>query len=198
MELIGRGEQLDLLRRLLADPRSHGSALLVRGAPGIGKTALLAETAALAEGLGFRILRTSGVEAESDIPYAGLQLVLRPLAAGAAELAAPHRQALDTALGHAEAAVPDVFLVGLAVLNLLADAAAAAPVLVLADDVQWLDDATAGVLAFVARRVGTEPVVMVGAARDGYRSRLSPDELTSVTLAPLTDGRAAELLADHA
>ncbi|MDH6493124.1 LuxR family transcriptional regulator [Streptomyces sp. SAI-127] len=198
MELIGRDDQLDLLRRLLADPRSHGSALLVRGAPGIGKTALLAETATLAERLGYRILRTSGVEAESDIPYAGLQLVLRPLSAGAAELAAPHRQALDTALGHAEAAVPDVFLVGLAVLNLLADAAAVAPVLVLADDVQWLDDATAGVLAFVARRVGTEPVVMVGAARDGYRSRLSPDEVTSVTLAPLTDGQAAELLADHA
>ncbi|MFL5999428.1 MAG: ATP-binding protein [Streptomyces sp.] len=198
MELVGRDDQLDLLRRLLADPRSHGSALLVRGAPGIGKTALLAETASLAETLGYRILRTSGVEAESNIPYAGLHLVLRPLAAGAAELAAPHRQALDTALGHAEAAVPDVFLVGLAVLNLLADAAAAAPVLVLADDVQWLDDATAGVLAFVARRIGTEPVVMVGAARDGYRSRLSPDELTSVTLAPLTDGQAAELLAGHA
>jgi DNA-binding CsgD family transcriptional regulator len=198
VELVGRDDQLDLLRRSLADPRSHGSALLVRGAPGIGKTALLAETAALAERLGYRILRTSGVEAESDIPYAGLQLVLRPLAAGAAELAAPHRQALDTALGLAEAAVPDVFLVGLAVLNLLADAAAVAPVLVLADDVQWLDDATAGVLAFVARRVGTEPVVLVGAARDGYRSRLSPEELTSVTLAPLTDGQATELLAGHA
>ncbi|MFE4964865.1 ATP-binding protein [Streptomyces sp. NPDC056660] len=198
MELIGRDDQLDLLRRLLAEPRSHGSAVLVRGAPGIGKTALLAETAALAEALGYRVLRTSGVEAESDIPYAGLQLVLRPLAAGAAELAVPHRQALDTALGLAGAGVPDVCLVGLAVLNLLADAAAVAPVLVLVDDAQWLDDATASVLAFVARRVGTEPVVIMGAARDGYRSRLNSDELTSVTLGPLTDGQAAELLADHA
>ncbi|GGN07812.1 AAA family ATPase [Streptomyces fuscichromogenes] len=196
--LIGRDEQLDLLRRLLTGPRSQGSAVLLRGAPGIGKTALLTETAALAEGLGYRVLSTSGVEAESDIPYAGLQLVLRPLDAAAAELAAPHRQALDTALGHTEAGVPDVFLVGLAVLNLLADAAAAAPVLVLADDVQWLDDATAGVLAFVARRIGTEPVVMVGAARDGHRSRLNPDELTSVVLDPLDDGQAAELLADRA
>ncbi|MEU6201259.1 AAA family ATPase [Streptomyces sp. NPDC047061] len=198
MELIGRSDQLDLLRRLLAEPRGHGSAVLFRGAPGIGKTALLTETAALAEGLGYRVLSTSGVEAESDIPYAGLQLVLRPLGAAAAQLAAPHRQALDTALGHAGAGVPDVFLVGLAVLNLLADAAAVAPVLVLADDVQWLDDATAGVLAFVARRIGTEPVVMVGAARDGYRSRLNPDELTSVVLDPLTDGQATELLADRA
>ncbi|MFF7472702.1 AAA family ATPase [Streptomyces sp. NPDC008092] len=198
MELIGRDDQLDLLRRLLAGPRSHGSAVLVRGAPGIGKTALLTETAALAEELGYRVLSTSGVEAESDIPYAGLQLVLRPLGAAAAGLAAPHRQVLDSALGQAEAGVPDVFLVGLAVLNLLADAAAAAPVLVLVDDVQWLDDATAGVLAFVARRVGTEPVVMVGAAREGYRSRLNSDEVTSLALAPLTDGQAAQLLADRA
>jgi AAA ATPase-like protein len=189
---------MDLLRRLLAQPRNHGGAVLVRGAPGIGKTALLAETAALAEGLGYRVLRTSGVEAESDIPYAGLQLVLRPLAAGATELAAPHQQALDTALGHAEAGVADVFLVGLAVLNLLADAAAVAPVLVLVDDAQWLDDATASVLAFVARRVGTEPVIVVGAAREGYRSRLNSDELTSVILGPLTDGQAAELLAGSA
>ncbi|MGQ4385592.1 ATP-binding protein [Streptomyces sp. SAS_270] len=198
MELIGRNDQLDLLRRLLDDPRGHASAVLIHGAPGIGKTALLAETAALAERLGYRVLRTSGVEAESDVPYAGLQLVLRPLSAGAAELAAPHRQALDTALGHAEAGVPDVFLVGLAVLNLLADAAAVAPVLVLVDDAQWLDDATASVLTFVARRVGTEPVIMVGAARDGYRSRLNSDELSSVVLGPLTDGQATELLADRA
>ncbi|OIJ65410.1 AAA family ATPase [Streptomyces mangrovisoli] len=198
MELVGRDDQLDLLRRLLAEPRGRGTAVLVRGAPGIGKTALLAETAALAEGFGHQVLRTSGAEAESDIPYAGLQLVLRPLAAGAAQLAAPHRQALDTALGHAEAGVPDVFLVGLAVLNLLADAAAAAPVVVLVDDVQWLDDATACVLAFVARRIAGEPVLIVGAARDGYRSRLHSDEVTSVPLGPLTDGQAAQLLADHA
>jgi predicted ATPase len=198
VELIGRDDQLAPLRRLLAGPRSDAGAVLVRGAPGIGKTALLAETAAVAEGLGYRVLRTSGVEAERDIPYAGLQLVLRPLATGAADLAAPHRQALDTALGHAGAGVPDVFLVGLAVLNLLADAAAVTPVLVMVDDVQWLDDTTASVLAFVARRVATEPVVVMGAARDGYRSRLNSDELTSVPLGPLTDGQATQLLADRA
>ncbi|MFF4899497.1 ATP-binding protein [Streptomyces sp. NPDC001068] len=198
VKLVGRDDQLDLLRRMLAEPRGHRSAVLFQGAPGIGKTALLGETAALAGRLGHQVLSTGGAEAESDIPYAGLQLLLRPLDAGAAELAAPHRQALDTAFGRAEAGVPDVFLVGLAVLNLLADAAAVAPVLVLADDVQWLDDATVGVLAFVARRIGTEPVVVVGAARDGYRSRLNADELTTVDLAPLTDGEATELLAGRA
>ncbi|MBO1418683.1 LuxR family transcriptional regulator [Streptomyces sp. FH025] len=198
MELVGRQKQVDLLARLLSDSRSRGSAVLVRGPAGIGKTALLAEAAALAEASGYRVLRTSGVEAESDIPYAGLQMLLRPLAAGTRELTAPHRQALEAAQGHAEAYIPDVFLVGLATLNLIADAAAIAPVLVLADDVQWLDDATVSILAFMARRVGTEPVVMVGAARDGYRSRLNPDEMTVLPLEPLSDDEATALLADRA
>lgn len=198
MDLVGREEHLRLLARLLSESRSRGSAVIVRGAAGIGKTALLAEAAVLAEASGYRVLRTSGVEAESDIPYAGLQMLLRPLAAGTSELTAPHRQALDAALGHAEADIADVFLVGLATLNLVADAAAASPVLLLADDVQWLDDATVSILAFMARRVATEPVVIVGAARDGYRSRLNPDELTTVLLEPLSDDQAAELLAGRA
>ncbi|MFJ9841591.1 AAA family ATPase [Kitasatospora sp. NPDC101155] len=97
MELVGRQAQLNLLARLLSESRRRGSAVLVRGPAGIGKSALLAEAAILAEARGCRVLRTSGVEAESDIPYAGLQLLLRPLAAGRSELAAPHRQALDAA-----------------------------------------------------------------------------------------------------
>lgn len=194
MELIGRGEQLGLLRRMLAEAGTCGSAALVRGAPGIGKSTLLAEAAAVAEQLGFRVLRVGGVQAESDIPYAGLQQLLRPLSAGTAGLAAPQRSALQAALGQDEPEVPDVFLVGLAALDLVSDAAAVAPVLVLADDVQWLDDATVTTLAFMARRVAAEPVVIVGAARDGYRSRLNPDELTTMLLEPLSDEEAVELL----
>jgi DNA-binding CsgD family transcriptional regulator len=198
VELVGRGEQLALLRRMLAEAGSRGSAVLVRGAPGIGKSALLAEAAASAEGLGFRVLRAVGVEAESDIPYAGLQQLLRPLGAAIADLAAPQRSALQAALGQDEAEVPDVFLVGLATLDLVADAAATAPVLVLADDAQWLDDATVSTLAFMARRVAAEPVVIMGAARDGYRTRLSPDELTTLVLERLSDEEAAELLSGAA
>jgi len=204
VELIGRGEQLALVREVLSAVATGGSALLVRGAPGIGKSALLAEAATLAEELGFRVVRTVGVEAESDIPYAGLQQLLRPLlaatgnAGGTAGVTGPQRSALQAALGVEEADVPDVFLVGLATLDIVADAAAVAPVLVVADDVQWLDDATASVLAFLARRVGTEPVVMVGAARDGYRSRLNPGEFTTLALEPLAEDEAAALLHDRA
>ncbi|TDU01862.1 regulatory LuxR family protein [Streptomyces sp. 846.5] len=198
MDLIGRQGQLDLLARLLSESPRRGSAVLVHGPAGIGKTALLAEAAVLAQASGFHVLRTSGVEAESDIPYAGLQLLLQPLAAGAADLTAAHRRAWDAAMGHAEAEVADVFLVGLAALNLISDAAATAPVLVLADDLQWLDDATVSILAFLARRVGTEAMVMVGAAREGYRSRLNPDELITVPLTPLSEDQATLLLADWA
>ena len=198
MELIGRRDQLGLVRRVLSEARIRGSAVLVRGTPGIGKSALLTEAAAMAESLGFRVLRAVGVEAESEIPYAGLERMLRPLAAGTAGLAEPQRSALLAALGHAEADVPDVFLVGLGTLDLVADAAAVTPLLMLADDVQWLDDATVSVLAFLARRVGTEPMVMVGAARDGYRSRLNPGEFTTLALEPLADEEAATLLTDRA
>lgn len=198
VDLVGREAQLELLRGVLSDAGSRGAAVLVRGAPGIGKTSLLAETAALAESLGFRVLRAAGVEAESDIPFGGLHQLLRPLGPAHLEGSAPHRLALAAALGHTEAEVPDVFMVGLAVLDLIADVAATAPVLILTDDVQWLDDATVSVLAFMARRVGSEPVVMVGAARDGYRSRLNPDEFTAVPLEPLSDDEAAALLADRA
>ncbi|MEV5576064.1 AAA family ATPase [Spirillospora sp. NPDC052269] len=194
MELIGRGGPLEFLRSALADTGGGGSAVLVRGAAGIGKSALLGAVSSAAEALGFRVLRTVGVEAESRVPFAGLQQLLRPLGPGMPDLAAPQRSALRAALGQVEADVPDVFLVGLAALDLVADAATTAPVLVLADDVQWLDDATVSVLAFMARRVVAEPVVMVGAARDGYRSRLGRDEITTLALGPLSDEEAAELL----
>ncbi|MFF4632788.1 ATP-binding protein [Streptomyces griseorubiginosus] len=198
VNLIGREAQLAQLRRVLSDVAGRGAAVLVRGAPGIGKTSLLAATGALAESLGFRVLHAVGVEAESNLPFGGLQQLLRPLGSALGEGAAPHRAVLAAALGHAEAEVADVFMVGLAVLDLIADVAASAPVLFLLDDVQWLDDATVSVLAFMARRVGSEPVVLVGAARDGYRSRLDPDELTTLALEPLSDEDAAALLADRA
>lgn len=195
MALFGRGPQADMLTALIDDIHgSGGRTVLVRGAPGIGKSALLAHAVTRASAAGFTIVRLFGEPAESNVPYAGLQQLAHSLRGNRDALAEPQRSALAMALGTGEATVPDVFLVGLATLNLLVEAAAQAPVLLVADDIQWLDDPTLSLLVFMARRVQTEPVLLVGAAREGYRGRLSADELTALTLPPLSDADAESLL----
>jgi DNA-binding CsgD family transcriptional regulator len=194
--LFGRGPQTDALARLINAARGGaGGAALVRGAPGIGKSALLASAETSASALGFTVVRVFGEPAGNDVPYAGLQQFARSLGVTLDALAEPQRSALVTALGAGEAIVPDVFLVGLAVLNLVVEAAARAPVLLVADDIQWLDNPTASLLTFMARRVRTEPVLLLGAAREGYRARLAADEVTTLTLPPLS-GVDAEALLD--
>jgi DNA-binding CsgD family transcriptional regulator len=193
--LFGRDPQTDVLAGLIDSARAGaGGAVLLRGAPGIGKSALLADAATRASAAGFTVARAFGEQAGSDVPYAGLQQFVHCLGMRPDMLAEPQRSALAGALGRGEATVPDVFLVGLATLNLVAEAAAQAPVLLVVDDVQWLDDPTISVLAFMARRVRTEPVLLLGAAREGYRSRLGADELTTLSLPPLSDADAESLL----
>lgn len=195
MALFGRGPQTDVLATLIDGVRSgEGGAVLVLGPPGIGKSALLASAQARASAVGCIVVRVFGEPAARDVPYAGLQQFAHSLGAAPDALAEPQRSALAVALGTGEAAVPDVFLVGLATLNLVVEAAARAPVLLLADDLQWLDDPTISLLAFIARRVHTEPVLLLGAAREGYRWRLAANELTTLTLPPLSDSDAGSLL----
>jgi DNA-binding CsgD family transcriptional regulator len=193
--LFGRGPQTDMLAMLIDGVGGGaGGAVLVRGAPGIGKSALLASAQARASAAGFTIVRVLGEPTGSDVPYGGLQQLAASLGAGLDVLAEPQRSALAMALATGEGTVPDVNLVGLATLNLVVEAAARAPVLLVADDVQWLDDPTRRVLAFVARRVATEPVLVIGAARESYRGRLTADELTTLVLPPLSDADAESLL----
>ncbi len=195
MALFGRGPQADMLAALIDGIRgSGGRTVLILGAPGIGKSALLAHAAAHASAAGFSIVRLFGEPAGSDVPYAGLQQLAHSLGGNPDALAEPQRSALAMALGTGEATVPDVFLVGLATLNLVVEAAARAPVLLVADDIQWLDDPTLSLLVFMARRVSTEAVLLLWAAREGYRGRLSADELTTLTLPPLSDADAESLL----
>ena len=123
----------------------------------------LRETAAAA---GFRVEDAAGVEAEAEFAFAGLHQLCAPMLARAAELPEPQQAALGVAFGMREGAAPDRFLVGLAVLSLLAEVAEDGPLLCVVDDAQWLDQASAQVLAFVARRVAAERVVMVFALRD--------------------------------
>jgi DNA-binding CsgD family transcriptional regulator len=194
--LIGRGVEVRRLHELIDAVRGRGSggALVVRGEAGIGKTAVLAEAASIARASGLRLLTTAGVESEAHLPYAGLHQLLRPLRNQFTVLPAKQRDALQAALGLAESTVPDAYLVALAVLNLLAEVAQGGPVLVLADDAQWLDPSSAGVLVFLGRRLESEPILLLASARSGTPSRLDEAGLPGFDLGPLPREAAEELL----
>jgi DNA-binding CsgD family transcriptional regulator len=163
-ELRGRRRECDVLDRLLDAVRGGaGRALVVRGEPGVGKTALLDYLAEQASGC--RVARVAGVESEMELAYAGLHQLLTPMLDRPERLPGPQREALLTAFGLSSGAAPDRFLVGLATLSLLAEVAEQHPLVCLVDDAQWLDHASAQVLAFVARRLTAESVGLVFAAR---------------------------------
>ena len=163
--LLGRRAERGELDQLLATVRRGESQVLVlRGDAGVGKTVLLEYAAANAAA--FRVVRAAGVEAEMELPFAGLHALCAPLLGRLGGLPAPQREALGTAFGLATGPPPDRFLVGLAVLSLLADAAEERPLLCLVDDAQWLDRVSAQLLAFVARRVLAERVGLVVARRE--------------------------------
>ncbi|GAA0907118.1 LuxR family transcriptional regulator [Pseudonocardia zijingensis] len=153
-----------MLDQLIGAVRAGESRpLVVHGEPGVGKTALLDYVGVQA--LGYHVLRGSGVQSEMELPFAGLHQLCAPLLAGLDMLPQPQREALRTAFGMSAGITPDRFLVGLAVLGLLSDAAQERPLMCLVDDYQWLDRTSAQVLAFVARRLGTEAVGLIVATR---------------------------------
>ena len=163
--LYGRTEECALLDGLLDSVRAGQSrSLVLRGEAGIGKTALLEHLIASASGV--TVVRASGVESDMELGYASLHQLCGPLLARRTDLPEQQLQALESVFGLAARAAPDRFLVGLAVLSLLAEAAEERAVLCVIDDAQWLDQASALTLAFVARRLLAEPVALVFAARD--------------------------------
>jgi DNA-binding CsgD family transcriptional regulator len=154
-----------VLDRVLDGARTgHGEVLVVRGEPGVGKSALLGYAIEAAEE--FRVARTAGVEGEMQMAYAALQQLCSPTVEFLEPLPDPQRDALAVAFGLSSGQVPNPFLVGLAVLNLLSEAAKEAPLLCIVDDAQWLDAASAGALSFVARRLLAEEIALVFAARE--------------------------------
>ena len=164
MLLVGRDVECDQLERMLsATHGGHGAGLVLRGDPGVGKSALL-EFAASA--LDFRVVRAGGVEAEVELPFAGLHQLCSLLLELAAELPAPQQAALGIAFGLRSGPAPERFLVGLAVLSLLSATAERQPLLCLVDDAQWLDSETTHTLAFVARRLQADRVALLFATRD--------------------------------
>ena len=162
--LTGRRRECDVLDQLIDAVRAGKSrALVVVGEPGVGKTALLEYAAGRASGC--RVVRAAGVQSEMELAFAGLQQLCAPMLDRVDRLPVPQRDALWTGFGLRAGPAPDRFLVGLAVLSLLSEAAEEQPLVCLVDDEQWLDSASAQVLGFVARRLAAESVGFVFAAR---------------------------------
>jgi DNA-binding CsgD family transcriptional regulator len=164
MVLRGRRDeraQLDGLRDGALAGR--GGVLMLSGEAGVGKTALLEY--AIASATAQQVIRVAGMESEMELAFAGLHQLCAPMLDRLERVPGPQRGALETTFGLSEGAVPDRFLVALAVLSLLSEAAEERPLLCVVDDAQWLDRASADALAFVARRLLAEPVVLLFAAR---------------------------------
>src|SRR6266567_4169170 len=163
--LLGRTRECALLAGLIWDiRRSMSRSLVLRGEAGIGKTALLRHLVEAASDL--TVLRAVGAESEMELAFASLHQLCRPLLDRLERIPAPQRQALEVVFGLSAGAAPDRFLVGLAVLSLFSAEAEERPLLCVLDDAQWLDQASALALAFVARRLLAEPVGIVFAARE--------------------------------
>lgn len=190
---VGRSTERSQLDGLLARVRAGESeALVIRGPAGIGKTAMLHYTARQASG--FRVVQLGGVEAEMELPFAGVHQLVAAIPGRLDSLPPPQRDALMIALGSAAGEAPDRFRVGLAVLSLVSAVAEERPMLCLVDDAQWLDAASAQVLGFVARRVRAESVALVISAREAAGGH-DFDGLPELWLAGLSDDDAGTLLA---
>src|SRR5690348_250 len=180
--LVGREIEIAQVESAQADAADRGTALLVSGAPGIGKTSLLELAARRAQDRGYRVLAITGVESEANLPYAGLQQLLQPVLASADSLADPQKAALLAALGMRSGPPPEMFLVGLAALNLIVDVGPDQPICALADDAQWLDAPTASVLTFIARRLESARALLVIGLRDGFETPLRSGNLPEIQL----------------
>ncbi|MGZ6672108.1 MAG: AAA family ATPase [Solirubrobacteraceae bacterium] len=178
-------ERIDCLVR--GAPPSRSAVLMLRGPAGIGKSALLEEARLSAADL--QVLACHGTEAETRLPYAALDQLLRPVLDHPGAIPDIQARALRCALGLEFGSRPEPFLVALAVLSVLAEAADARPVLCVIDDAQWLDEATADTLLFVARRLEAESIAMLFAAREEPDERLEAPGLASCASAGSTTRR---------
>ncbi|SOB85290.1 helix-turn-helix transcriptional regulator [Streptomyces sp. 1331.2] len=192
--MVGReDEQAELVAFVTS---ATGQALVLRGETGVGKSSLLGHAAALAEQEGHVVLRAAGVEAESELPYAGLHQFLHPLLADVARLDDGTRAVFDAVFGGVQGDPPSVMALGIAVLSLLSLSSAQRPLLLVLDDAQWLDDSSADICGFVGRRLAGSPAKMLVAVRTDLTSRFDTAALPELPITALTDEDAARLL-DH-
>lgn len=192
--LIGRSRELELVREFLASTAAAGARLLLAGDAGLGKTALLDEAAESAAATGMRVLRAGGIEFEADLPFSGLSQVLLPLTGDLDTLAGQYSDVLATALGLRPGSAPGRFIVCNAVLGMLRRASEAGPLVLVIDDLQWLDQPSAEVLRFVGQRLaGSRIGLLVAALPDGSVT-LERAGWPLHELAPLDHAVAVELL----
>ncbi|WP_454625077.1 AAA family ATPase [Bradyrhizobium cenepequi] len=197
--LQGREDEIALIDRLIDRIGEGGSTLLVSGEPGIGKSALLGAARCRATDLGWRVLGMTGVAAEAHLPFAALEQALRPLMRRVENLPPRQQTALLAAFGmRDDAAPPDMFLVALATLTLLTESATRKPILLVADDVQWLDQPTYDVLSFIARRLSSDPVILLAALRDGSNRSFGHAGAVRLRLSGLDEVTAGQVLDAHA
>jgi len=193
--LYGRGGEQAAIARLLQSTRAGvGGALVLRGEPGIGKSALLGLAAAADD---FSVLRAAGVEAESGLAYATLHQLLHTVLDGAGRLPAAQADALWAAFGLREADVPGRFLVAVAVLALLSEVATDRPVLCVVDDAQLADGPSMEALAFVARRLEVDPVALLVAVREGEGREVDTTGMPELRLSGLDPPSSAALLQER-
>jgi DNA-binding CsgD family transcriptional regulator/tetratricopeptide (TPR) repeat protein len=193
-ELLGREDELARLYGLVDGIDRRGGALVVRGEAGIGKSALLAAARDRALQEGATVVSTTGTLSEAQLAFAGLHQLLLPLLGGLDLLPDPQRRALETAFGIAGGDAPDLFLIGLATLGLVAERAAESPLLFVVEDAHWLDRPSAEVLQFVARRIESDPAVLLFAVREGVPSCFDDADLSELPLAGLDEDASNALL----
>lgn len=191
--LFGRESELHEVDQALASARlGLSSRLLIRGEPGIGKTALLEH--ALSQATGMKLLSARGVEFEADVPFAGLHELLLPALGLIDRLPPIHAAALRSSLGLGDRIEADRLIVGAGVLEIISIYAEQGPLLITVDDAQWLDRASSEAIAFAARRLVADPIAVLVAVREGEESPFLSAGLPELTLRGLDQGAAAELL----
>ncbi len=191
--LVGRQIERDCIARVVEDARRGESGVLVlRGEPGIGKTALLAHAVELSKGM--RVLRARGVESEAAIPFAGLLELLRPAADAIDRIAISQAEALRGALGLGAAVGSDRFMIGAATLSMLAAVAEEAPLVLVVDDAHWLDEESSAALSFAIRRLEFDSVATVVALREGEAKVFEAAGFPQLTLSALDREACGELV----
>src|SRR5438552_7027238 len=193
-ELIEREQESAVLDALVDRLREGGGAVVVRGEAGVGKSVLLQRVRRRAEAQGARPLFTVGVESEAELPFAGLNQLLRPVIGALAQLPESQRQTPEAALGLGVDLKPDSFRVAVAAFQLICESADSVPVVLIVDDAHWLDGSTLSVIAFIGRRLEAEHIALVAALRSGQSTSLDDARLATLDLERLSASAAARLL----